>query len=487
MKKFVPFYVLACSFLVALLSFKTVSAQTEDTLTEIPELIFSNPVLISGTDRTEGARYLFANVAPGIDASLLLKTFSRSDIVVQNVDLYNDPVTGINYGWDKAFQPQFGLPEYVAANQDWYIDFELTFLKSGSDVREAVDKFTLTSLDVDGDGVSLKEYVIMEKASSVSYAEISYLNKSTPAMIELPTCPQCNKQSMPAACKKCGGDGRDGWRKCKDCNGVGKVYAECNHPWDGQNVVAQGPKDNFVNIDTSATAVMATYIYNNKEVINFRIGANSGESGTYGAGIRLNSLWFKGFNLNPQGYKVLPVKLHHLKAAKEAKGITLSWFAENEASLSHFVVERSTDGKNFNEVATVFAGIAVNNSYSFKDLASAPGNATVSYRIRLVDATRQCSYSSVVAVRPAPIESTTAITAYPNPAQSQLKIAMPAAWQGKKVVYKIYNGGGAVKYAGEIQQADRTTTVSLAHLPAGVYIIEAACNGAAAQQVLYKN
>lgn len=33
-------------------------------------------------------------------------------------------------GWMKAFQPEFGLPGLVAPNQNWYIDFEMTFYEA---------------------------------------------------------------------------------------------------------------------------------------------------------------------------------------------------------------------------------------------------------------------------------------------------------------------------------------------------------------------
>ncbi len=455
----------------------------------IPELVFANPVLISGTDGQEGAKYLFAHVAPGIDANMLLKKFSRPDIYMQSIDQYHDAGLGLNLGWDKAFQPRFGLPHTVAANEDWYIDFELTFLKSGSTVRETVDQFTVTSLDVDGDGQSLKEYVIMEKASSVSYAENTYFDKTVPVTAVVPACPKCGEQSAPVSCNKCGGDGRDGKKKCQSCKGVGKVYQTCGHPWDGQDATAYGPKDNFANIDTSATAVMATYIYNNKDVINFRIGANSGANGTHGgAGIRLNSMWFKGFNLNPTEYKVLPVKMHNFKAAKEARHVAVSWSAEGDESLSHFVVERSMDGKTFKDLGTVSATGDKRGNYAFNDMMPTSGTATLSYRIRMVDAAQQASYSSIAVVRLSQeAESNATIATYPNPVQDQLKIEVPGAWQGQTLNVAIYNSNGVQVEAALYPQTGARETMQISRLPKGIYIVKASTKAGAAQQTIYKN
>ncbi|HEY0058383.1 MAG TPA: hypothetical protein VGB56_04560, partial [Flavisolibacter sp.] len=91
--------------------------------TAAPELVFSNPKHVSGTAKKQGSVYRFTNITPGIDAELKLKKFSRPDIVVQDVDLGS-------MGWDKALQPQFGLPGLVQPYQNWYIDFELSFYKT---------------------------------------------------------------------------------------------------------------------------------------------------------------------------------------------------------------------------------------------------------------------------------------------------------------------------------------------------------------------
>ena len=476
MKKSVHFFLLACTLVIGAFGSRA-QAQEDTTIDEIPELVFQNPVLIAGKALQEGAEYRFANVAPGLDGNIKLKKFSRKEISMQSVDL-----TGL--GWDKAFQPQFGLPGNVAPNQDWYIDFELTFMKAGTTTKEMVDKFTLTALDVDGDGLSIMEYVMMEKASSVSYAAITYF--SAPAVV-LPTCPVCGKQSKSITCTACNGTGKVKKKKCPACQGVGKVFELCKHPFDGEDAAVQGPKDNFANIDTSATAVMATYVYNNKDVVNFRIGAKSGAA-VSNAGIRLNSLWFKGFNLTPTAeFNVLPLRMRDFKASKEDRNVVVRWATENETGLSHFVIERSLDGKTFTDIATVFAAGEINNSYQFKDAMPASGT-TASYRIRIVDATKQASYSTVATVRVAKeTESTIAITTYPNPVQEQLHINVPDSWQGQALNVAIYSAGGLRMKTKQCNTATATETVSIGSLPKGTYIVMASNKNSTAQQTIYKN
>ncbi|MBL0305986.1 MAG: hypothetical protein IPQ25_08090 [Chitinophagaceae bacterium] len=73
MKKIVPFF---AAFFISLAVF----CQSG------PELVFTNPVLVSGTALKQGAVYRFSNVTTGVDATVKLKKFSRNDIVMPTVD-----------------------------------------------------------------------------------------------------------------------------------------------------------------------------------------------------------------------------------------------------------------------------------------------------------------------------------------------------------------------------------------------------------------
>lgn len=455
----------------------TTWAQT-DSLYEIPELVFRNPKLISGTAGKEGAVYKFPNVAPGIDGHIRLKKFSTPSIVVANID-------NSSFGFDKAFQPEFGINP-VKKNQSWYIDFELTFWNAGTNTNRKIDKFTLTSLDVDGDNFNVQEFVKMEKATSVTYSTLSYLGTVVPT---IPTCNNCSKQSLPISCTTCKGDGvvKSGGknRKCNKCDGVGQVYTLCGHPFDGQDAEVKGPQDNFTNIDTIATGVMATYVYNNKDVINFRMGASSGNKDG-GAGIRLNSMWFKGFNLSPISTP-LPVTLSNFNAVVDKGNVVLSWTG-HEKAFSHYVLQRSTDGKNYTDVAFVFAnGNTETSNYMYKDAKVSSATGVLIYRLKMVDISEEFVYSDARSIRLAKETETLTISTYPNPVTDQVRITLPSAWQGKAVTMELYNGNGVRIQALQINSAGQTEAMRMSALTKGFYVVKAACNGEVAQQRIVKN
>ena len=449
------------------LTFFVLADQGKPDTTVVPELVFMNPVLISGTANREGAVYKFNNVTTGVDAEIRVKKFSRTDIVMSNIDLPN-------MGWDKAFQPQFGLTGYVSPNQHWYIDFECTFYEAGKSKKQKMQRFDLTSLDVDGDGVTIAEYVQMEKPKSVAYSTVTSLITGIPdPNLE---CGECSKTSALVVCSNCTGTGRNGSSACGNCKGSGKLHDDCDHAWDGStNQFVQGTVLNFTNIDTAATQVMATYSYADKDKINFRIGAKSGTRGSNGAGIRLNSLWFRSFSLAPQ-HGILPVKLVDFSATYVNNAVNLRWASAQENQFSHFVVEKSFDGKNFKDMSVVFSNDGTNNSkeYTSKDASVSNSSSIVYYRLKMIDTDKSISYSAVRVVRFGQQAESLTILTYPNPAVNEIRVTIPSAWQNKALRLTIYNQSGQVVKHIDKTSASQTETLAINDLQPGVFVINAA-------------
>jgi hypothetical protein len=452
-------------------------AQADTTMDVVPELIFRNPVLVSGKAKMEGAIYKFSNIAPGIDGQIKLKKFSDPAIIVNSID--NNTT-----GYDKAFQPEFGM-DPVKKNQDWYIDFELTFYTAGTNKKLKIDKFAATSLDVDGDGSNVQEYIIMDKATSVTYSALSYLGNGGASAV-IPTCGTCGKASNPITCANCQGAGviisGTKTKKCTKCDGVGKIYSLCGHPFDGLDAIVEGPVDNFASIDTISTGVMASYVYNNKDVITFRIGAQSGNK-TGGAGIRMNSIWFKGFSM--VSITPLPVKISSFTAALTNGNVLLNWKA-SEQNFNRYVLQRSTDGKNYSDVAVEFSNTNSSN-YAYKDAGISSNTGIVLYRLKMIDNTGEFMYSEIKTIRIAKQAETVSLSAYPNPVIDQVRISLPASWQGKAVNIGLYSINGVAVQNIKINSARQTESMSLNTINKGFYVIKVSCNGEVAQQQIIKN
>lgn len=435
------------------------------------EVSFMNPVLISGTDKQDGAIYKFSNVAANVDATIKIKGRSHTNVIIEDFDV-------TEAGWNKAFQPQVGMAGGIPDGTTLWAEFEVTFYNAGTNDKKRLRKFVVTALDVDGDGVSVKEFVQMDNADSVKYSNATYLSQTT---------------ALPAT----SGSSDDGYN---DINA------------QGTSILSQGPVNNFAMIDTSATQVMATYTYLNKSGIRFRVGSKKGAGNagarigtdnmigarTGGAGtdplmsndpnLRLNSLWFKTFNLAPM--TVLPVTTTTFTATYNKKDVLLKWTTQSEKDFSHFEVERSTDGKQYGQIALVFAGDGSDGikAYSFKDANVATPSGVLYYRLRQVDKTAEATFSTVRVIRIGKEEmETIALSTYPNPVTDQLKVSLPNAWQSKPVVVELYNSIGALVQSIKISSASQTETLQMHSVAKGFYLVKAVCEKVTAQQTVIKN
>ena len=81
--------------------------------------------------------------------------------------------------------------------------------------------------------------------------------------------------------------------------------------------------------------------------------------------------------------------------------VDLKWVTAAEINLSHFIIEKSIDGKNFSDAGVVFAyGNATDKTtYSFTDKLNAEQPAVIYYIIRSVDVDGKSQYSETRTIR----------------------------------------------------------------------------------------
>lgn len=99
------------------------------------------------------------------------------------------------------------------------------------------------------------------------------------------------------------------------------------------------------------------------------------------------------------GRQPAPVKLSSFQAIQKSDTrMALTWTTEQEINASHFVVERSYDGKTFTETGLVFTfdNTIGRNAYRFTDDLRKKQHAVVYYRLRIVDMDGKTENSAVV-------------------------------------------------------------------------------------------
>jgi len=399
-----------------------------------PELVFKNATLYAGLDGKDGAIYRFANVTTGIDALVTITRRSDPSVKLAAIDMPGS-------GWTKAFQPQLGFNGNVAPWKTWWMEFQMAFVDAGTTNPRRLKNFNVTAIDIDGDGRSIREFVQMEKVSGISLAPNNYLIQDNP--LSLPALPFPDTSSFNLL---------------------------------GTDKKITGPVQNFGNIDTTATSVMATFNYQDKDVIRFILG---GKTGAYSssAGSRMNSLWFRSFSLAPP--VSLPVNLTAFTTAFDGTSVTASWSSETERGLSHYILERSTDGREYQQVALIFnkGNTTEKRDYQFRDKNFPSSTGLLYYRLRMVDEDQTTNLSETRIVRLNKENASMQLLVFPNPVQGQAFLTIPPAWQGSKVLVEVIAGNGFVVFKKEIQACSQTETVQLDLLRPGIYQVRASCQG----------
>lgn len=186
----------------------------------------------------------------------------------------------------------------------------------------------------------------------------------------------------------------------------------------------------------------------------------------------------------------LPVSLVSFNAMlNENNKVNLSWTTAMELNVSHFVVEKSTDGNNYSDAGIVFA---VGNSsekvnYAFIDNLGNTQAKIIYYRLRSVDVDGKEQISETRVIRLSKTAGPAiSILAFPNPVTTDLRITIPANWQNKKVVYEVYGLNGALAVKKENNNSSQTESINISKAAPGVYMVRVICEGETAQQKIIK-
>lgn len=163
----------------------------------------------------------------------------------------------------------------------------------------------------------------------------------------------------------------------------------------------------------------------------------------------------------------LPVELVRFDAAlsPDQAAVDLSWSTLSEVNSDHFVVERTTDGRNYEFVCQVAAAGWSSAQLSYYDADRAPLTGMSYYRLKAVDRDGSYQYSGLRQVKlQQPIVAGTVL--YPNPVRAGSALHVEASLAIASL--RLFDGAGRlVQY---VQQLPSSGTIHVGRqLPAGVY------------------
>lgn len=161
----------------------------------------------------------------------------------------------------------------------------------------------------------------------------------------------------------------------------------------------------------------------------------------------------------------VPIKLSRFEAIPSAGNTcNIEWSASSQTGSEKFVIERSVDGKNFAELATVYALKTdnVEKNYSYTD--KIPNQPQLFYRIKTVEITGKMSYSTTVSVKN---KADFGMSIYPNPVINSFKVNISA--QHLPALVQIYDAQGEIVYS---QKTASSTLLVKEKIKKGIYIMK---------------
>jgi hypothetical protein len=176
-------------------------------------------------------------------------------------------------------------------------------------------------------------------------------------------------------------------------------------------------------------------------------------------------------------------------AVVQNKQVMLNWATIQEKNVSHFVIEKSSNGADYSEAALIFTdgNSKIVKSYTHKDPLTG-NNPFLYYRLRIVDLAGTESYSQVRMIRTSTgVKGQLELMAYPNPVASELRITIPESWQNKQVTYELYDGMGRLLKRVSNKNASQTEVFNMNTATNGTYLIKAYTTGEALIQRVVKS
>jgi|GEM_PF-575587 len=175
------------------------------------------------------------------------------------------------------------------------------------------------------------------------------------------------------------------------------------------------------------------------------------------------------------GITPFPIEILSLRAEHINEDAILNWTTASERNSSHFEVERSLDGTDFEFTGQVRAAGYSNISESYQFIDPAIGqysSSTVFYRLKMVDLDGSFEYSNIVELSLSE-SSHTAVTAYPNPTGDFLQLSIKH-YTDAPILVRLFDSQGRQVLARQIEKPHgqiHLESLDVSSLPKGVYTL----------------
>jgi trimeric autotransporter adhesin len=163
---------------------------------------------------------------------------------------------------------------------------------------------------------------------------------------------------------------------------------------------------------------------------------------------------------------VLPVRLNSFDVQKLDNSAKITWSTEQESNSSHFVIERSTDGRTWNAIATVAAAGNSSTRTNYNTFDNAPMKGVNYYRLKQVDKDSRYEYSDI---KKALFNAAYTAEVVPNPASNFINLYI-AKTGNQQATVQLLNVNGKIVYS--TVSAQSHLQISTSNISRGLYFVK---------------
>jgi hypothetical protein len=178
----------------------------------------------------------------------------------------------------------------------------------------------------------------------------------------------------------------------------------------------------------------------------------------------------------------LPVKLMTFTASNNDGDVDLFWITASEENNKGFVVERSADGKSFEETAFV-KGAGYSSEVQKYILTDAKAfeiahSNTLYYRLKQLDYNGEYTYSEVVVVSNE-TKTMDGVSVYPNPFEGSYNVTVSARTENTATIEMMdLHGKQVMVHTAAVVKGTNTIPMdNISALPQGIYFVKVSMNG----------
>ncbi len=169
---------------------------------------------------------------------------------------------------------------------------------------------------------------------------------------------------------------------------------------------------------------------------------------------------------------VVPINLISFSGINKGSENIIEWATASEQDNMYFELERSKDGINFENLATIPGAGVSNIRKNYSHIDEVPFANSTFYRLKQTDGNGQATYSGIIRIRTS--NNKPEITLFPNPASDFVNIAFGGNNSERRTV-EVYDVTGRVLLKTTMRSSNEK--IGIAHLLPGVYYISVVYGG----------